>query len=91
MAFQKTSILVSKTGNTYNTAEEWISEHGTCGITNEEVSFGEIIADGTDTVKRVLQFETEEIGQAFANTIKQRSSDERTWTTTHQHTGLIEV
>ena len=91
MAFQKTSVLTSKNSNTYTTSEEWIAEHGPCGTSHENVSNWTINANGTNAVTRVLQFATEADGQALASAFSGGDAESRTWTTTHQHTGLIEV
>ena len=91
MAFQKTSVLTSKNSNTYSSSAEWIAEHGACGTETPGVTNWTITADGTNAVTRVLQFATEADGQAVGVTVGTRDESTRTWTTAHEHTGLVEV
>lgn len=50
------SKLTSETGKVYNTAEEWIADHGPCATDHVLVKGSEIKCDGTSTVTRTLVF-----------------------------------
>jgi len=58
MAFTHISTLTTNNSNTYASADEWIAEHGTCGLNNALVINGNIVADGTGTVTRTLVYAT---------------------------------
>ena len=56
MAISRVSTLTSTNANTYSTSDEWVAEHGKCGLGHETVESGTIVADGTNTVTRTLVY-----------------------------------
>lgn len=56
MAFTHISTLTSTNANTYSTQDDWIAEHGSCGLNNPLVTSGTITADGTNAVTRTLVY-----------------------------------
>lgn len=54
------SNLTSSNGKTYNTADEWIADHGPSSTDHELVKGWKIECDGSATVKRTLVFLNEE-------------------------------
>lgn len=79
MAFRKTADLVTTSSNTYANIEEWMAEHGSCGLHNEQY-----ITDGTmdvneagNGVRIVLTYINEANAtahrEAFASEIEDRA------------------
>lgn len=59
MAITVVYDLIDTTGATYNSAAEWHEVHGTCGSgshSQEHYTSYELVADGTDTVRRTIVF-----------------------------------
>ena len=56
MAYTHIATLTTNNGNTYANSDEWMAEHGSCGLNNSLVVSGSIVADGTGTVTRTLVY-----------------------------------
>jgi hypothetical protein len=79
MAFRKTADLVTNNSNTYANIEEWIAEHGRCGLYNDQyITAGTMdVNEAGNGVRIVLTYIDEANAtahrEAFASEIEDRN------------------
>ena len=57
MTYTVVSKLTTKSGKTFSTVDEWIEEHGPCGLHNPITAGGTLNLDSPTSVIRTLVFE----------------------------------
>lgn len=71
--FTVSAKLTTTTDSTYTTVEEWVAEHGPCGVENFEfINSGEMTLNDETSVIVTLEYDSEETWQAHRNAYADR-------------------